>query len=701
MPVAPWLLSLALLLAPALGAPREELLQDTLKSAIVAFAALAAALAFAWQQRKREAPLRWHHVLWLPVLLCAYALGSMGWSHPYLAGVEAVRWFLFALIAWLGLNTFTRERLPVLAWCVHGGAVVASAWTAWQFWGALDLFPQGPQPASTFVNRNFFAEFAVCTLPFAALLLAQARSLRATLLLAASTGFVVTALLMTGTRGALIAMWLLLLVVLPLAAWRCRARLRFARWPLAQGAAALGVLAGTVLVLGSIPSGSRAIVDEGYGTTALTRGFHRAQSIGPSDHSLNVRMVMWRDTLRVIEAHPVAGVGAGAWENAVPSYQSEGAQVETDYYVHNEYLQLVAEYGLVGWAFLLLLAAWLLHAAWRTWRDDGREADADRPWRAVFLASLLALMVVSAIGFPWRLAATGLLFAVCVGGLAASETRLVRRLRWTPAFASGAAAASAACLVLATYITVQAVRAESLLVGAARLALGITAAGNPQDPRLAPAKAEVLRMVRAGVALNPHYRKVTPMVGDELARWGDWADAIWVWDSVLASRPNVVALLTNVARGYDTLGRREEAMAYLERARAVQPRAASVRSLEVLLLARSGQEPLALRRAQEALADGITDYDLLNTSYVLAMRAGDYPLAQTLLQQRMRDWPESRPRGLVELGLIQADGFKDPAKALAAFRLGLATAPAAERPQLLQMVPAPYRERLQTSASSR
>ena len=91
----------------------------------------------------------------------------------YQAGVEAVRWFVFALIGWLTLNTLSRERLPLLALCVHVGAVIASGWAAWQFWGNLDLFPQGPQPASTFVNRNFFAEYAVCTLPFSAWLLAR------------------------------------------------------------------------------------------------------------------------------------------------------------------------------------------------------------------------------------------------------------------------------------------------------------------------------------------------------------------------------------------------------------------------------------------------------------------------------------------------------------------------------------------------
>ncbi|MFL6692391.1 MAG: hypothetical protein ACJ8GO_05475, partial [Ramlibacter sp.] len=81
------LLALTIALAPAVGVPGEYLLQDTLKSMLVSFAALGAALLFFWDVRNRDAQLDWHAVLWLPLLLMAYALGSMAWSHPYLAGV--------------------------------------------------------------------------------------------------------------------------------------------------------------------------------------------------------------------------------------------------------------------------------------------------------------------------------------------------------------------------------------------------------------------------------------------------------------------------------------------------------------------------------------------------------------------------------------------------------------------------------------
>ena len=123
-----------LFLVAAIGAPYEEMLQDTLKSIVVSFAALGAGLLFFWRQRQRHEYFHWHALMGFPLALMAYALGSMVWSHTYLAGVEAIRWFIFSLLLWLGLNTFTREKSPSLFWGIHVGAVVASLWTALQFW---------------------------------------------------------------------------------------------------------------------------------------------------------------------------------------------------------------------------------------------------------------------------------------------------------------------------------------------------------------------------------------------------------------------------------------------------------------------------------------------------------------------------------------------------------------------------------------
>jgi O-antigen ligase len=628
-------LALMMVLAPGLGVPHEQMLQDTLKSIIVSFSALGAAAAFFWHRRMRQEPLRWHAAVALPLLLMAYALGSMAWSHGYLAGVETIRWFIFSLIFWLSLNSLTLARLPVLAVGIHAGAVLASLWAVLQFLVGFGFFPQGPHPASTFVNRNFFAEFAVCTLPFAAMLLAQARRSSAVALLSATSGLIVLAILMTGTRAALMALWLQLCVLLPYAAWLYRGRLGFSAWPASTRWMAAVVLVATVGGLGLVPSGDPKILEEGRGLNALERGWGRTGSISPSDASLQVRMTMWEATARMIARRPVAGVGAGAWENEIPLYQKEGEQLETDYYVHNEFLQLVAEYGVIGWAFLLGLAGWLVWAFAQTLLQRPRPTDAfEAPWRAALLCSLLSLFIVSSIGFPWRMASTGALFALCLGALAASDVRIgvARRwmtgpLPWRPAFAPFTLLMTGLGLVLAAYIAGQAAESERKIVRAAQLALGISASGQPNAARWIPAKAEMLTQIREGIAINPHYRKITPIVADELAKWGDWKNATPIWDSVLSSRPNIVAIMANAARGHAAAGEMDEAMALLARAKALQPRAPAIRALEIVLLNRRGEHDQALALSRQVVADRVADYELANAAFVTAERAGDVALA--------------------------------------------------------------------------
>ena len=91
------ILAFMMFLTPAVGVPHEEMLQDTLKSIVASFAAISAGLLFFWHQRNRRDGLRWHVIMWLPLSLMVYALGSMVWSHTYLGGVEAIRWFIFKL----------------------------------------------------------------------------------------------------------------------------------------------------------------------------------------------------------------------------------------------------------------------------------------------------------------------------------------------------------------------------------------------------------------------------------------------------------------------------------------------------------------------------------------------------------------------------------------------------------------------------
>jgi O-antigen ligase len=269
----------------------------------------------------------------------------------------------------------------------------------------------------------------------------------------------------------------------------------------------------------------------------------------------------------------------------------------------------------------------------------------------------------------------------------------VRPLRWRGRWALPACGATGAALGLAAFISHQAAESERLLVRAARVALSISAAGNWNHPRWDGAKAEMLRSVREGIAINPHYRKITPMVADELARWGDWKNATWIWESVLSSRPNVVAILTNVARGHTAMDQPEQANAFLERARAIQPGAPAVRSLQVIVAVRAGQEAQALQLAREALDDNAYDFDLLTTAFRLAWRAGDPALAVRAMATRQARFPEHRLDGHLQLAQFHAS-FGDEARAIAAYRAALAETAPARQAAVLAQVPPAWRDRV-------
>lgn len=697
------LLGLMMFLVPALGVPHDLLLQDTFKSALVAFGVLATALLFFWQQRERNTSLRWHGLVVLPLVLMGYALASMAWSHTYLAGVEAIRWFVLGLLLWLGLNTLNdRQEVSLMAWSIHGGAVVASIWTALQFWLDFSLFPQGPNPASTFINRNFFAEYAVCALPFSVYVLANLRRSYGLGWVAFSVALHVVAILMTGTRSALIAMGVLL-PVLTVILWKYHPQFAFAHWPkLTQVLVSLIVLAG-VLAMGSVPSGNLKLLQEKSGTTALQRSVLRVASMTDkkefTEGSFSIRAVMWKATARMMLANPLTGVGAGAWEVQIPLYQRADEPMEIDYYAHNEFLQLLSEYGMpVGGLVLVFLWAYLLKAAGTTWRlcdTDKKEG----PVRALTLASLLTLMIVSNAGFPWHLAGCGALLALCLAILAASDTRLGQRtslyatpMRWQPLHARVALVVGSACMVVAIYVTWQAALVEYKLVHAIRLGARLSQS-RPADAHIASEqKARLLQDMRDGIAISRHYRKLTPIVADLLAAGGDLDNAVWIWESVLASRPHIAVFWSNLALAYSKQGQLDRAQEALQQVQRLKPGAIATRTLEIILLSRSGHEAQAVQRLVTQYDQGLYDYDMLQAGYRIGFHSRNWPLAIRSLKLRNATWPDEAADGYFRLGNIYADpALKDDVKALAAFRSGLSAVPEEQKENFLSQVPARYR----------
>lgn len=155
-----------------------------------------------------------------------------------------------------------------------------------------------------------------------------------------------------------------------------------------------GAIAGAVLLVGS----------EG-----LVANFSQiqAETVGelPAGERFSRRDI-WRATTELIKDHPLTGVGLGAFQFAYTRYdQSSGIQrVEQS---HNDYLQIVADGGLIGGAIALVFVILLFVRGFSTLQTHNRQK------RAVVMGALagcFAIAVHSFVEFNLQITSNAQLF---------------------------------------------------------------------------------------------------------------------------------------------------------------------------------------------------------------------------------------------------------------------------------------------------
>ncbi len=181
-------------------------------------------------------------------------------------------------------------------------------------------------------DANFWGRVLVLGLPFALSLAQMARRTGAKLGWLAAAAAICGGIVLTGSRGALLAAFLVGLV------W---ALLAGGRW-------AKAVLFAPVV-------GALALFVPGVGSRLATLSLlGTSDSLEVVDPSLEGRLAAQRVALEVLVDHPVLGVGPGNFLAVTQDYLSRLGLDTLPLAPHNQYLEAAAEGGLLG------LTAWLL-----------------------------------------------------------------------------------------------------------------------------------------------------------------------------------------------------------------------------------------------------------------------------------------------------------------------------------------------------
>lgn len=129
---------------------------------------------------------------------------------------------------------------------------------------------------------------------------------------------------------------------------------------------------------------------------------------------IGLRFHMWEGALRIIADHPLSGVGAGGYGNAMTRWHPDPSLPKFEQ-PHNSFLHMTVSYGLFGVLPLLWILVHLLKKGWRSRRSMGGFA---------VLAFAVVLIIASLTDTQVLSLATGKLFALFTGLAAWPDRRL-------------------------------------------------------------------------------------------------------------------------------------------------------------------------------------------------------------------------------------------------------------------------------------
>jgi O-antigen ligase len=258
-------------------------------------------------------------------------------------------------------------------------------------------------PFGPFVNQHHFASFMQMTGGIAlGLVFGRTLSRNTKLLIATGAVLMGTAVALTGSRGGILGFAAMLLVVVFLSIGRGRsagnsssllAKLRANAGIVVGVAAMLLLVLGTVLFVGGDDSLLRGVGVARPGMDISTGRFH-----------------FWPIAINIFLANPILGAGLDAFGVAFTRYDTWNGVLRVEQ-AHNEYLQMLADAGIVGF---VLLAAFIVIFFRKASAVISSAHGSRRAIAAGAFAGCFGILIHSFFDFPLRTFSNGFFFLLLV-----------------------------------------------------------------------------------------------------------------------------------------------------------------------------------------------------------------------------------------------------------------------------------------------
>jgi O-antigen ligase len=272
-----------------------------------------------------------------------------------------------------------------------------------------------------FANRDHFAGYMEMLAPFPAALIAT-RPIRSEqrLIYGFAGGMMIIAAIASLSRGGMLSLGV---EGVFLAAWTWRSKMRAGAARRANHASSVASHAslrgtgaaeqsrmGVVLRAGLAIAAFGAIGALGIAWIGadpiMNKAAQTMTEINQDPGNYISRQWIWRDTWAMIKSHPITGAGIGAYETVYPMYSHNNGRAIVAQ-SHNDYLQVIADCGLVGAVLLVLFLGLLYRCVRRALKVE------DHQMRGVALAcsaGLIGILIHSLVDFNLQIPSNALLF---------------------------------------------------------------------------------------------------------------------------------------------------------------------------------------------------------------------------------------------------------------------------------------------------
>lgn len=417
-------------------------------------------------------------------------LSALWARHPYSGIYGALQWSAYLLFFALMLGATARPRVLRASLFALGTVVLMlSIVCAIEFFAG--VVPNGREAQPVLRRFSGFCEPMAVIIPLFTALALYVRNSRRAWLCGATALVAWVAMLQALQRAPIIGATAGLLL---LAGGVVMLRAGLPRWSPRRGVRLLAVFALATALQVALSS------KIGGGDSAMAR----LQSASAEDTvSTNVRLLYWNIGLEMAREHPLKGVGANNYQVAYPEgralYSARRAnqsdinlnEAKLSQYAHNEYIQVLAELGVVGFLLLALFFAGLALVFWRSLRlGAGRVLPALGAGGGMLAFALSS----GASAFSFRWTSSGLLFffvaAIVTRSASSGESHDEARIS-IPAGALAARAAYGVALVLAV----------AILYGSSAQAINVMSRGLA---RMSASREQSEALYRASLGWNPY-----------------------------------------------------------------------------------------------------------------------------------------------------------------------------------------------------